>query len=89
MMDIQSSMELQQMAEMTEMLEEFTAFLTEAGSVLPGLMIGMLVAFILWRAILGLVARKVTANRGRKGGFCWGFFMGFIGIIVAAIRPKE
>jgi hypothetical protein len=28
-------------------------------------------------------------NRGGKGGFWWGFFLGVIGIIVEAVRPKE
>ena len=50
---------------------------------------GMLIGMLIWRVILGLVARRVSKNRGRKGGFWWGFFLGMIGIIVEAVRPKE
>ena len=72
-----------------EMLTELTEMLEGMAEVLPALTGAMLIGLIIWRVVLGLVARRVTTNRGRRGGFWWGFFMGFIGIIVAAVRPKE
>ena len=72
-------------AAMAELTEALTAF----AQTLPILIGSMLIGLIVWRVILGLVSRRVSKNRGRKGGFWWGFFMGFIGIIVEAVRPKE
>lgn len=43
--------------------------------------------YICWRTVLGVVAWRVTWNRGRYGGFAWGFFPGVVGIIVQAMRP--
>lgn len=84
-------------AEVLDMMEQVQATLNpealaelEAMAAAVPVVIGLLLAAsLLWRVILGLVARRVTSNRGRRGGFWWGFFMGFIGIIVAAVRPKE
>lgn len=84
-------------AEVLDMMEQVQTTLNpemlaqlEAMAAATPVVIGLLlVGALLWRVILGLVARRVTSNRGRRGGFWWGFFMGFIGIIVAAVRPKE
>ena len=70
------------MAEMTEALTMFA-------QMMPILIGSLLIGLLVWRIILGLVSRRVSKNRGRKGGFWWGFFLGFIGIIVEAVRPKE
>lgn len=43
--------------------------------------------FLGYRCILGAVACRVYHNRGRSGGFWWGFFLGAVGIIVQACRP--
>ena len=48
--------------------------------------------FITWliiAVIFGAVSKVITSNRGMKGGFWWGFFLGVIGIIVVAVRPKD
>ena len=70
------------MAEMTETLTMFA-------QMMPILIGSLLIGLLIWRIILGLVSRRVMKNRGGKGGFWWGFFLGFIGIIVEAVRPKE
>ena len=70
------------MAEMTEALTMFA-------QMMPILISSLLIGLLIWRIILGLVSRRVMKNRGCKGGFWWGFFLGFIGIIVEAVRPKE
>ena len=71
-----------QMAEMTEALTTFA-------QMMPILIGSMLIGLLVWRIILGLVSRRVSKNRGRRGGFWWGFFLGVVGIIVEAVRPKE
>ena len=48
-----------------------------------------LIAFLVVAVIFGLVTKSINENRGRQGGFWWGFFLGVIGIIVVAVRPKE
>lgn len=37
--------------------------------------------------ICGLITRQMGINKGYGGGFAWGFFLLFIGIIVQAVRP--
>ena len=39
--------------------------------------------------IFGAVTKSINQNRGREGGFWWGFFLGVIGILIVALRPKE
>ena len=38
-------------------------------------------------AILGTVTYCLNVDKGYKGGFMWGFFLGVIGIIVVGCRP--
>ena len=70
---------------MAELMESLEALAT----VLPALIGTMLIGLLVWRIILGLVSSRVMKNRGCKGGFWWGFFLGVVGIIVEAVRPKE
>lgn len=49
----------------------------------------LITALVFLPVIKGLVAWKVTKNRGMPGGFWWGFFLGVIGIVVQAVRPKD
>ena len=70
-------------------MAEMTEALTMLAQTLPILIGAMLIGLFIWRIILGLVSRRVSKNRGRKGGFWWGFFLGVVGIIVEAVRPKE
>ena len=39
--------------------------------------------------IFGAVTKSINQNRGREGGFWWGFFLGVIGILIVALRPNE
>ena len=39
--------------------------------------------------VFGAVTKAINRNRGKDGGFWWGFFLGIIGIIIVAVRPKE
>ena len=36
----------------------------------------------------GFVTQTINKNKGYEGGFAWGFFLGFIGIIVVACKPS-
>ena len=53
-----------------------------------GLML-TLIFYLIMALITGFIAKKITENRGMQGGFWWGFFLGIIGIIVVAVRPKD
>ena len=70
-------------------MAEMTKALTVLAQTLPLLIGAMLIGLFIWRIILGLVSSRVMKNRGCKGGFWWGFFLGVVGIIVEAVRPKE
>lgn len=52
-----------------------------------GLMAVLPFILLVYRCILGAVSWRVNHNRGRIGGFWWGFFLGAVGIIVEACRP--
>ena len=54
-----------------------------------GSMTVALIVYLVIACIFGLVTKRVNENRGREGGFWWGFFLGVIGIVVVAIRPKD
>ena len=34
----------------------------------------------------GLVSRYINSNRGYKGGFWWGFFLHFAGVIIVGLK---
>ena len=48
-----------------------------------------LITILVVQIVFGLITKKINNNRGREGGFWWGFFLGVIGIIVVAVRPKD
>ncbi len=50
-----------------------------------GYLIGVLVVSI----IFGFVTKAINNNRGREGGFWWGFWLWIIGVIIVALRPKD
>jgi len=39
-------------------------------------------------AVMGFITRKINRSKGYDGGFAWGFFLGWIGIIVVATRKS-
>ena len=67
---------------------ELLGEISSAGSILLAVLI-LLIVSLLVHIVMGLISRRVTHNRGRRGGFWWGFCLGVVGIIVAAVRPKE
>ena len=50
---------------------------------------GYLIGYLIVAIIFGFVTKAINNSRGREGGFWWGFFLGVIGIIDVAVRPKE
>ena len=48
-----------------------------------------LVILLIVQVVFGIITKTINNNRGKEGGFLWGFFLGVIGIIVVAVRPKE
>lgn len=47
--------------------------------------LGYLVTAIIW----GIITYSVNNNKGYYGGFWWGFFLGFIGLIVVACKTDN
>lgn len=58
-------------------------------------MIGVLALYLTiyvgWMFFWGWVSGKIACNKGyqRKDGFWWGFFLGFIGMIVVLTKPDK
>lgn len=48
-----------------------------------------MVVWLIGSIIFGCVAKHIASSRGMDGGFWWGFFLWFIGLIVVACRPKD
>lgn len=46
-----------------------------------------LIALIL-APVFGLITYKINDAKGYYGGFWWGFFLGIIGVIIVACKPK-
>lgn len=49
----------------------------------------VVVMYLIFAIIFGFIAKHISSGRGMEGGFWWGFFLGIIGIIVVAVRPKD
>lgn len=56
-----------------------------------GIILIYLLAFVIGGAIWGLVTKKVAESKGYyyDNSFWWGFFLGFIGLIVILVRPDN
>ena len=46
-------------------------------------------AGIVSAVVMGVVARKISENKGYEGGFLWGFFLGILGVIIVASKPDN
>ena len=52
-------------------------------------MVELLIYILACGFIWGFVSKGIAYKRGMNGGFWWGFFLGVIGIMVVAVRPKK
>ena len=51
---------------------------------------GAIIGFIIWGVIWGYATKAVINNKGyEESWFWWGFFFGFIALIVAATKPEN
>lgn len=48
-----------------------------------------IIAALIYGVVCGYVSKAINNNRGKEGGFWWVFFLGVLGIIVVAVRPKD
>ena len=48
--------------------------------------VGYLIGVIIVAVVFGLITKHINESKGYQGGFAWGFWLGFIGIIVVACR---
>ena len=46
-----------------------------------------IVLVLLIQIIFGVNTRRMNRDKGYKGGFAWGFFLGVVGLMVVAVRP--
>ena len=44
-------------------------------------------AIIAWCIMWGALTKSIMQKKGYKGGFLWGFFLGFLGLIAVACYP--
>lgn len=51
---------------------------------------GAIIGFIIWGVVWGYATKAVINNKGYDDNwFWWGFFFGFIALIVAATKPEN
>lgn len=49
-----------------------------------------LIIVLIFETICGFIAQGIARKRGLKdNGFCWGFFLSILGIIIMRCCPKE
>ena len=48
-----------------------------------------IIVVLIYSLVCGFVSKTINNNRGKDGGFWWGFLLGVIGIVVVAVRPKD
>ena len=54
---------------------------------MEGIWIAAIVGSLVSGVIFGLITKHVAGSKGYDGGFAWGFWLGWIGLIVVAVRP--
>ena len=50
---------------------------------------GIILIGCIWCTIWGLITKKINENKGYEGGFAWGCWLGFIGLIVVLCKPDN
>ena len=67
----------------------FISIMSQAASLGAGPYIIWFIIWMIYAFICGIVAKHISKERRISGGFWWGFFLGVIGIIVVAVRPRD
>ena len=49
----------------------------------------LILPYLVWCIALGLVTKAICRHKGYSGGFGWGFWLGFIGILICAVWRKR
>lgn len=55
------------------------------GDALGIYLISLIISLVI-SCVFGLITKAINENKGYYGGFAWGFFLGWIGILVVALR---
>ena len=48
-----------------------------------------LIPSVFFMVILGVITLVINMNKGYKGGFQWGLFLGILGVIIVAVRSSH
>ena len=51
--------------------------------------IGYIIGGVIVGIIFGCITKHINESKGYEGGFAWGFWLSFIGIIVVACKPDN
>ncbi len=51
--------------------------------------LGYVIGVLIWAVIWGCITKKINENKGYVGGFAWGFWLGFIGLIVVLCKREN
>ena len=49
----------------------------------------LILPYLVWCVALGLVTKAICRHKGYSGGFGWGFWLGFIGILICVFWHKQ
>ena len=56
--------------------------------VIDGNSIMNIICFIMYCIACGIIAKHINEKKGYSNGFAWGAWLGIIGIIIVACKPK-
>lgn len=48
-----------------------------------------IISVLVWAFVWGFATKKVGENKGHDGCFWWGFWLGFIGLIIVLTKPND